>query len=254
VLSRDGHRCQVTGCPSRLELHIHHKNPVAKGGAHAPENLISLCDFHHALEPDSGHERIWAEIKTRYFTLVPHHTRSNRANAGIHEVKTHLRRLKLVSESDLKSIFNIYGLSCPHCRSDKLNIFVHEQENIVQAACAECEKSLEGPQELAEETGPRLAERLRVTRCQGQWIPRWDMLSERKKMAWGDWKGAKASKQRKDYEQRKQIENTKPTCPKCGGPMRLIHPIAGQSWSPFWGCTQFRVTGCKGSAKYRAST
>lgn len=37
--------------------------PVAEGGTHAPDNLVSLCDFHHALEPEKGHERIWANIK-----------------------------------------------------------------------------------------------------------------------------------------------------------------------------------------------
>jgi len=63
VISRDSNRCQVTGCPSRLGLHVHHMRPVAEGGTHAPDNLVSLCDFHHALEPEKGHERIWANIK-----------------------------------------------------------------------------------------------------------------------------------------------------------------------------------------------
>ncbi len=52
VLKKDGGRCQVSGCPSRLELHIHHIQPVSKGGEHTPGNLIPLCDFHHALEPE----------------------------------------------------------------------------------------------------------------------------------------------------------------------------------------------------------
>jgi hypothetical protein len=70
VIGRDSNRCQITGCPSRLELHVHHMRPVAEGGSHTPDNLVSLCDFHHALEPEKGHERIWGDIKTRYFTLV----------------------------------------------------------------------------------------------------------------------------------------------------------------------------------------
>lgn len=58
VIGRDSNRCQITGCPSRLELHVHHMRPVAEGGSHTPDNLVSLCDFHHALEPEKGHERI----------------------------------------------------------------------------------------------------------------------------------------------------------------------------------------------------
>ena len=45
VLIKDGGRCQVPGCPSRLELHIHHIKPVSEGGEHVPGNLVSLCDF-----------------------------------------------------------------------------------------------------------------------------------------------------------------------------------------------------------------
>lgn len=43
VINRDSNRCQVTGCPSRLELHVHHMRPVSKGGAHSPDNLVSLA-------------------------------------------------------------------------------------------------------------------------------------------------------------------------------------------------------------------
>lgn len=41
------------------------------------------------------------------------------------------------------------------------------------------------------------------------------------------------------------------TCPKCSGPMRLNKPKAGQTWEPFWGCVNFKITGCKGSLKYK---
>ena len=252
VLKRDGHRCQVTGCPSRLELHIHHRKPVSKGGPHTPENLIPLCDFHHALEPEAGHERIWAKIKTRYFTLVHEHSRSNRASTGTHEVSAHLRRLELVTAAELSSLSKTYGFSCPHCGSDQIMTNVHEKQNIVEVECLRCEKSLEGPQELTEESGPRLGELLKPTRCIGTWKARWDVLSERKKIGWGDWKGAKVSTRRREYQRKKAADTSKPVCPKCGSPMRLIEPKRGDRWKPFWGCTQFRVTGCKGSAKYKA--
>lgn len=246
VLKRDGHRCQVTGCPSRLELHIHHRKPVSKGGPHTPENLIALCDFHHALEPEAGHERIWGTIRTRHFTLVQGHTRSNRASPGTHEVSAHLRRLELVTLTELNKLSSTYGFSCPHCGSDQIKIQLHERQNIVEVECLRCEKSLEGPQELAEETGPRLGELLKPTRCIGTWKARWDMLSERKRIGWGDWKGAKVSIRRKEYQRKKEADTSKPVCPKCGSPMRLIEPGRGVRWKAFWGCTQYRVTGCNG--------
>lgn len=39
------------------------------------------------------------------------------------------------------------------------------------------------------------------------------------------------------------------TCPLCKYPLELKKPRAGQNWKPFWGCTQFRITGCTGSDK-----
>ena len=246
VLKRDGHRCQVTGCPSRLELHIHHRMPVSKGGAHAPENLISLCDFHHALEPDLGHERIWDRIKTRYFTLVNSHSRSNRAALGTHTVSAHLRRLELATAKELVSLSELHGLSCPHCSSVQIQIQVDQRRNIVTVECLTCRSTVEGPQELTEETGPRLAELLNPTLVIGAWKGRWDILVERKKTDWGDWNAANASMRRREYQQRRQVDISKPVCPKCGSPMRLIEPRKGQNWKPFWGCTQFRVSGCRG--------
>lgn len=40
-----------------------------------------------------------------------------------------------------------------------------------------------------------------------------------------------------------------PACPLCKYPLELKKPKARQSWKPFWGCTQFRITGCTGSDK-----
>ena len=31
--------------------------------------------------------------------------------------------------------------------------------------------------------------------------------------------------------------------------MELKQPKTGQNWKPFWGCTNFKKTGCKGSVK-----
>lgn len=250
VLRQDNGRCQVTGCPSRLELHIHHIKPVAEGGEHAPSNLVSLCDFHHALEPEKGHERIWGNIKTRYFTLVCGHERSNRASSGTHTVNAHLRRLQLITLKELQELKETYGFGCPQCGNTRIEVTLHSGKNTIEVECLECAKSVDGPQELTEETGPRLAELLRVTRNRGRWKARWDMLSERKDAVWGVWKGVHATKKRKQFKEKVEQDLSKPLCPQCGAAMRVIRPRPNDTWMPFWGCSQFKVTGCKGSARY----
>ncbi len=47
VLQRDGHRCVIAGCNSRTRLQPHHLVPYAQGGTHDPENLITVCWYHH---------------------------------------------------------------------------------------------------------------------------------------------------------------------------------------------------------------
>lgn len=250
VLRKDNGRCQVSGCPSRLELHIHHIKPVSEGGEHSPDNLVSLCDFHHALEPDKGHERIWGNIKTRYFTLVCEHERSNRVSSGSHSVCAHLRRLQLVSLEELRELTKVYGFCCPQCQNFHIKFTLYSGRNMIEVSCPTCDKSVEGPQELTEETGPRLGELLRVTRNHGRWSARWDMLLERKDAVWGDWKGDHATKKRNEFRKRVTLDLSKPICPKCGAPMRLIRPRPSDQWKPFWGCTQYKVTGCNGSARH----
>jgi HNH endonuclease len=251
VLSRDSNRCQVTGCPSRLELHVHHIKSVSEGGMHVPNNLVALCDFHHALEPDKGHERIWGNIKTRYFTLVKSHARNNRANYGSHEVQTHLRRLELVTIEELHDLAKVYGFCCPSCQNLKLELNLFVKKNIIRVECYECSNFTEGPQQLTEESGPLLAEILGVTRNKGIWSARWDMLSKRKESIWGTWKGQVVAKKRKEYKQKLERNLTAPLCPKCGSSMRLKQPWqSSQKWKPFWGCSQYNVSGCNGSSKY----
>ncbi len=46
VLHRDG-GCVADGCRSRYRLQPHHITPRAAGGDHHPDNLASLCWFHH---------------------------------------------------------------------------------------------------------------------------------------------------------------------------------------------------------------
>jgi 5-methylcytosine-specific restriction endonuclease McrA len=184
VLTSDGHRCQVTGCPSRLELHIHHIKPISEGGAHVPSNLVSLCDFHHALEPEPGHERIWNAIKTRYFTLVQQHERSNRVAPGSHLVRPYLRRLQLVTNKEIEDLIETFGLCCPSCMTRSLRSEVQARSQSVRVACMTCGGSSTGPQLLAEETGPLLAEGLPATLNPRRWRARWDVLAERTSSIW----------------------------------------------------------------------
>ena len=47
VLNRDGHRCGIDGCASQYRLQPHHILPRSQGGSHHPDNLITLCWYHH---------------------------------------------------------------------------------------------------------------------------------------------------------------------------------------------------------------
>lgn len=65
VLYRDG-GCVVAGCRSRYRLQPHHVIPYSRGGSHHPDNLATLCWYHHhvaihgagfRLDPDSPPQR-----------------------------------------------------------------------------------------------------------------------------------------------------------------------------------------------------
>lgn len=46
VTKRDG-GCTISGCSSRYRLEPHHIIPWAEGGTHDPDNLTTLCWYHH---------------------------------------------------------------------------------------------------------------------------------------------------------------------------------------------------------------
>lgn len=46
VMARDG-GCVVDGCNSRYRLEVHHLIPRSQHGTHDPENLVTLCWYHH---------------------------------------------------------------------------------------------------------------------------------------------------------------------------------------------------------------
>ena len=47
VLHRDGGACAADGCDSRYRLEAHHIVPWSQGGRTDPDNLVTLCWFHH---------------------------------------------------------------------------------------------------------------------------------------------------------------------------------------------------------------
>jgi len=47
LFERDGWQCRVPGCSAHGPLHLHHIVFRAHGGSDQPENLVTLCDFHH---------------------------------------------------------------------------------------------------------------------------------------------------------------------------------------------------------------
>lgn len=47
VIHRDHNRCAIAGCGSRNRLQVHHIVPWTEGGPTDPQNLITLCWYHH---------------------------------------------------------------------------------------------------------------------------------------------------------------------------------------------------------------
>jgi HNH endonuclease/Domain of unknown function (DUF222) len=49
IIHHDGNTCTADGCPSTHRLQVHHLTPWSKGGTTDPDNLITLCWFHHQI-------------------------------------------------------------------------------------------------------------------------------------------------------------------------------------------------------------
>jgi hypothetical protein len=58
VFERDGWRCTVPGCTSYRNLQAHHIEFASAGGSDEPENLVTLCAFHHHRGVHAGRLRI----------------------------------------------------------------------------------------------------------------------------------------------------------------------------------------------------
>jgi 5-methylcytosine-specific restriction endonuclease McrA len=66
VFARDKGLCTVCGSDRWVE--IHHVQPVSQGGSNDPENLTTLCGFHHSLV----HEDDFFSVKPRNKNSAPH--------------------------------------------------------------------------------------------------------------------------------------------------------------------------------------
>jgi 5-methylcytosine-specific restriction endonuclease McrA len=47
VKHRDHYKCRVPWCRSSINVDCHHIRPIAEGGSHTFDNLLSLCESHH---------------------------------------------------------------------------------------------------------------------------------------------------------------------------------------------------------------
>jgi len=69
LFDRDGWQCKVPGCRAYGPLHLHHIVFRAHGGGDGPENLVTLCDFHHQALHDSWIRCVGQAPDTLYWEL-----------------------------------------------------------------------------------------------------------------------------------------------------------------------------------------
>lgn len=236
ILNTDKGRCQITGCPNRTELHVHHMLPISQGGSHRIENLVSLCVFHHGLQPDMGHERIWDEIKTQYFTMVRAHYRNGSP------VRASVRRKELATENALKDIFTYYSMVCSKCKSNNsLSLRIDYQKNDIFVSCASCCSEWDFEQKLLEESSPLIAGTLRVLQNPGRWHVDISLMETIRKPNYRKLSPAAIAKQSHNKKRFKQ--NQPLFCPRCG---KLLREINGRN-GKFLGCTGYPE--CRHTAK-----
>ncbi len=227
VLNTDKGRCQISGCPNRTELHVHHKRPLSQGGSHKIENLVTLCVFHHSLQPDMGHERIWGEVRTQYFSMVKAHLRNG------FPVRAHVRRKELASEEDLEKILSFYSVGCSDCKQYPLKLRVDYHKNNIMITCPFCLSEWQFEQKLPEESGPQISSFLPVFQNAGRWQVDFSLMDTIRKPNYRKGSRAETNDQkthRRRFEPRQQL-----FCPKCG---RLLKQKRGR-YGRFWGCSGY---------------
>lgn len=79
AVARRDQRCVIDGCTSRYRLQPHHIRHWSDGGTHDPDNLVTLCWYHHHVAVHRSGFRIDPEsppLRRRLIRPVQTHTRS----------------------------------------------------------------------------------------------------------------------------------------------------------------------------------
>jgi hypothetical protein len=76
IIHRDANRCAADGCDSRNRLQVHHITPWSQGGPTDPDNLITLCWYHHHIVIHQQHSTLYLPSRTR-----PHPIQTTRTGA-----------------------------------------------------------------------------------------------------------------------------------------------------------------------------
>ena len=59
IIHRDHNRCAADGCQSRNRLQVHHITPWSQNGPTDPDNLITLCWYHHHIVIHQQHYTLY---------------------------------------------------------------------------------------------------------------------------------------------------------------------------------------------------
>jgi hypothetical protein len=220
VLERDRNTCQVTGCPSRTVVHVHHKTPLSKGGSHRIENLITLCEYHHGLMPGAGHDQIWSEITNTFFSLVRGHYRQESY------VKAHIRRKELITDKELETTMAKCQPICPSCESKSLSIEDFNYRDF-KLACKQCKDNWIFKRMLSEETLPALLLIFKPSFEKRTWQIDEDHFELDKAIL--------PKKINKKNTQSQESSRKKQRCPSCDALLKKREGKYGQ----FWGCSNF---------------
>jgi hypothetical protein len=221
VLERDMNTCQVTGCPSRTVVHVHHKTPLSKGGSHRIENLITLCEYHHGLMPGAGHDQIWSEVTNIFFSLVRGHYRQESY------VQTHIRRKELITDKELETTMAKCQPICPSCQSTSLSIEGFNYKDF-RLTCKQCKESWVFKRMLSEETLPALLLIFKPSFEKRTWQIDEDHFELDKAIL-----PKKINK--KNTQSQKESSQIIQRCPSCNA---LLKKREGK-YGKFWGCSNF---------------
>lgn len=166
VLERDSGKCQVTGCPSRCKIDVHHVDPIHRRGAHRLENLVCLCLAHHALLPDHG--LVTNRMEDKRFQVRLSHRRRRSVRGMRIVVRTHFVRHQFATICDCNEVKEALGLECRQCRQSDLRFDYPTRAFVF--FCANCGSGwkIYNAKFLPEEIGPILADRFSPTRNEGR--------------------------------------------------------------------------------------